>query len=92
MKDMAIHTTTSINHLFEDSSTTKEQSTFKTLVIKYVKDPGSAITHFIGMVMAIGASIPLLIKASRSTIPYFYERLCVKFDSFICGKYHISHI
>ena len=46
MKDMAIHTTTLINHLFEDSSTTKEQSTFKTLVIKYVKDPGKRYYPF----------------------------------------------
>ena len=32
---------------------------------KHVKDPGSAITHFIGMLMAIFAAIPLLIKAAR---------------------------
>jgi len=31
----------------------------------YVKDPGSAFTHFIGMVMAVFASTPLLIKAAR---------------------------
>lgn len=30
-----------------------------------VKDPGSAITHFIGMLMAVFASTPLLIKAAR---------------------------
>lgn len=30
-----------------------------------VKDPGSAITHFIGMMMAVFASTPLLIKAAR---------------------------
>lgn len=28
-----------------------------------IKDPGSAITHFIGMLMAIFAAIPLIIKA-----------------------------
>lgn len=32
---------------------------------KHIKDPGSAITHFIGMMMAIFAAIPLLIKAAR---------------------------
>lgn len=32
---------------------------------RHVKDPGSAITHFIGMLMAIFAAIPLLIKAAR---------------------------
>lgn len=30
------------------------------------KDPGSAITHFIGMLMAIFASTPLLIKAANN--------------------------
>lgn len=29
------------------------------------KDPGSAVTHFIGMVLAIIATIPLLIKAAK---------------------------
>lgn len=32
----------------------------------HIKDPGSAITHFIGMVMALFASIPLLIKAAHA--------------------------
>lgn len=30
-----------------------------------IKEPGSAITHFIGMVMAVIASVPLLIKAAH---------------------------
>lgn len=32
---------------------------------KHVKDPGSALTHFIGMLMAIFAAVPLLIKAAH---------------------------
>lgn len=32
---------------------------------RHIKDPGSAITHFIGMLMAIFAAIPLLIKAAH---------------------------
>ena len=32
---------------------------------EHVKDPGSAITHFIGMLMAIFAAVPLLIKAAQ---------------------------
>lgn len=32
---------------------------------KHIKDPGSAITHFIGMLMAIFAAIPLIIKAAH---------------------------
>ena len=31
----------------------------------YLKDPGSAITHFIGMLMAMTAAWPLLLKASE---------------------------
>ena len=34
------------------------------VIEEHVKDPGSAITHFIGMLMAIFAAIPLLIKAA----------------------------
>lgn len=34
-------------------------------VKQHIKDPGSAITHFIGMLMAIFAAVPLLIKAAR---------------------------
>ena len=36
-----------------------------TAIKTHIKDPGSAITHFIGMLMAIFAAIPLLIKAAR---------------------------
>lgn len=32
---------------------------------RQIKDPGSAITHFIGMLMAIFAAIPLLIQAAK---------------------------
>ena len=35
------------------------------IIKKHIKDPGSAITHFIGMLMAIFAAIPLLIKAAH---------------------------
>lgn len=34
--------------------------------IMKAKDPGSAITHFIGTLMAIFATLPLLMKASKS--------------------------
>lgn len=34
-----------------------------------IKDPGSAITHFIGMLMTLLAAIPLLIKAHRQPDP-----------------------
>mgnify|MGYP000076581211 CR=1 FL=1 len=31
----------------------------------HIKDPGSAITHFIGMLMAIFAAVPLLRSEER---------------------------
>ena len=35
-------------------------------MINKIKDPGSAITHFIAMLLAIAASVPLIIKAAHS--------------------------
>ena len=32
---------------------------------RHIKEPGSAITHFLGMLMAIFAAVPLLIKAAH---------------------------
>lgn len=32
---------------------------------EHIKDPGSAITHFIGMLMAIFAAIPLILRAAH---------------------------
>lgn len=37
----------------------------KASVKNHIKDPGSAITHFIAMLMAIFAAVPLLIKAAN---------------------------
>lgn len=37
--------------------------------ISKIKDPGSAITHFIGMLMACLAALPLLIKAATNPDP-----------------------
>ena len=31
--------------------------------MKHLKDPGSAITHFIGMMMALFAALPLMLRA-----------------------------
>ena len=71
MKDIAIHSTSSINGLLEKTTKNTKKNNLKTLIIKYIKDPGSAITHFIGMVMAIPAAIPLLIKAARQSDPLY---------------------
>lgn len=41
------------------------------------KDPGSAITHFIGMMMALFAATPLLIKAHRQPNPIYTISLSI---------------
>lgn len=44
---------------------------------KHIKDPGSALTHFIGMLMAIFAAIPLLIKAAHEPSRIYLISLAV---------------
>ena len=44
---------------------------------RHIKDPGSAITHFIGMIMAIFAAFPLLIRASREPQPVYLISLAI---------------
>ena len=34
-------------------------------ILDSIREPGSAITHFIGLLMAVAASIPLLVKAAN---------------------------
>ena len=40
--------------------------------IARIKDPGSAITHFIAMILAIAAMVPLLLKASQAQGHFLY--------------------
>lgn len=42
-----------------------------------IREPGSAITHFIGMMLAVFASTPLLIKAAAGTNPAAYGAMAV---------------
>ena len=46
-----------------------------------VRDPGSALTHFIAMMMAILASVPLLLKAGLSSGPLCFTAMAV----FMCS-------
>ena len=50
---------------------------------KHIKDPGSAITHFIGMLMAIFAAVPLLIKAAHEPDRIYIISLAVYAASLI---------
>lgn len=49
----------------------------------HIKDPGSAITHFIGMLMAIFAAVPLLIKAASEPDEIYIISLAVYAASLI---------
>ncbi|MGN0425897.1 MAG: hemolysin III family protein [Acetatifactor sp.] len=50
---------------------------------RHIKDPGSAITHFIGMILAIFAAIPLLIQASRKPHPLYLFSLGIFVGSIV---------
>ena len=49
----------------------------------HIKDPGSAITHFIGMLMAIFAAVPLLIKAANEPSKIYIVSLAIYAASLI---------
>nr|WP_305137163.1 hemolysin III family protein [uncultured Schaedlerella sp.] len=50
---------------------------------QHIKDPGSAITHFIGMLMAIFAAVPLLIRAAQEPGQIYVISLAVYAASLI---------
>ena len=47
-----------------------------------LKDPGSAITHGIALLLAVTGAIPLIIKAGK----HFYT----DYDPALCSQYHLS--
>lgn len=49
-----------------------------------VKDPGSALTHFIGMIVAVFAATPLLIKAAHGLNSAYLGAFIVFIVSMIC--------
>ena len=53
------------------------------VIEEHVIDPGSAITHFIGMLMAIFAAIPLLLKAAREPSKIYIIAIAVYAASLI---------
>ena len=59
--------------------------------LRKIKDPGSAMTHFIAMVLAAAAAVPLLIKGSRSPEQFHLAALAVFILSMI-GLYGASTI
>ncbi len=53
------------------------------IFMKKLKEPGSAITHFIGMLMAIFWSIPLLLKAADNPDLIHFKSLAVFITSMV---------
>lgn len=49
----------------------------------HIKEPGSAITHFIGMLMAIFAAVPLLVKAAHEPSRIYVISLAIYSASMI---------
>ena len=62
---------------------------------QHLKDPGSAITHFIGMLMAICGAIPLLIKAAHEPgrVSLISPcRICDQPDPAVCCQHDLPYI
>ncbi len=60
-----------------------------------IKDPGSSITHFIGMLCAIAGLFPLILKADllwNNRFCCFNDCIYGKYDSSVCSKHNLSHI
>ena len=58
-----------------------------------IKDPGSALTHFIAMILALCAASPLLIKAAGTRLQPCTGsyRLYHQYDTALCGKHHLPY-
>ena len=48
-----------------------------------IREPGSAITHFIGMMLAVFASVPILVKGARDGGPQCFLAMCIFMASMI---------
>lgn len=42
-----------------------------------IREPGSALTHFIGMMLAVFAAVPLLVKAAITSGPRNFAAMCI---------------
>ena len=42
-----------------------------------IREPGSALTHFIGMMLAVFAAVPLLVKAAVTSGPRNFTAMCI---------------
>ena len=54
----------------------------------FLKDPGSAITHFIGAVASVFGAVPLLVR--RSSLYRFHDRLHQQYDPALYSQYRLS--
>lgn len=73
----------------------EEECIMAKVIEEHVKDPGSAITHFIGMLMAIFAAIPAADQGgsgARTHLYHFHRRLRRQPDPFVCGKHNLPYL
>lgn len=77
-------------HIMENTGIMKNAINIERPVIRkrphrklHIKEPGSAITHFIGMLMAISASVPLLIRAASQPQKIYITAMSVYAASLI---------
>lgn len=59
-----------------------------------IKEPGSAITHFIGCVMALLGSAAAAYKGGQRAGPYSYdchEYFHIEYDTFVCGQHDLPY-
>ena len=59
-------------------------------MLEKIKDPGSAITHFIGMLMAMFAATPLIIKSLHEP-DYIHVISLTVFIPTLCGKHDLPY-
>ena len=65
------------------------------MIKTHIKDPGSAITHFIGMLMAVFAAVPLLIKAMHEPGRIYVISIAVyapEPDPALRGKHDLPYV
>ena len=59
-----------------------------------IKDPGSAITHGIALILAVVGTLPLILKAAREP-DHLHGRndsVYAEYDFAVSGEHRVSHV
>ena len=57
-----------------------------------IKDPGSAITHGIALILAVVGTLPLILKAAREPACGRNGSVYAEYDFAVSGKHRVSHV